>query len=71
MYDYVLFADVFHSAGFDVELLEYCDENGRFHYHQWSPADGPIYRSLLSDHRNKDGQIGFVSLIIDARKPEK
>jgi predicted SAM-dependent methyltransferase len=71
VYDYVLFADVFRSAGFDVELLEYCDENGRFHYHQWSPADGPIYRSLLSDHRNKDGQIGFVSLIIDARKPEK
>ena len=69
VYDYRLFADVFRSAGFDVELLEYCDENGRFHYHQWSAADGPIYRSLLSDHRNKDGEIGFISLIIDARKP--
>lgn len=71
VYDYVLLADVFRSAGFAVELLEYCDENGRFHYHQWSAADGPIYRSLLSDHRNKDGQIGFVSLIVDARKPVK
>lgn len=70
VYDYRLFSDVFRSAGFDVELLEYCDENGRFHYHQWSPDDGPIYRSLLSDHRNKDGEIGFISLIIDARKPE-
>jgi predicted SAM-dependent methyltransferase len=71
VYGYALFADVFGSAGFAVELLEYCDENGRFHYHQWSAAAGPIYRSLLSDHRNKDGQIGFVSLIVDARKPVK
>jgi predicted SAM-dependent methyltransferase len=51
------------------QYLEYCDEHGRFHYNQWLPADGPIYRSLLSDHRNRDGKLGFVSLIIDAHKP--
>ncbi len=69
VYDYRLFADVFARAGFTVELLEYCDEQGRFHYHPWSPADGPIYRSLLTDHRNREGKVGFVSLILDAKKP--
>lgn len=69
VYDYTLFADIFTTVGFEVDLLEYCDEHGRFHYHQWSPDDGPIYRSLLSDHRNRNGRLGFVSLIIDAQKP--
>ncbi len=68
VYDYRLLSDVFSRAGFEVEVLESCDETGRFHLHQWSPEDGPIYRSLLSDHRNKAGKIGFVSLIVDAHK---
>jgi predicted SAM-dependent methyltransferase len=69
VYDFRLFAEVFKSAGFEIDLLEYCDDDGRFHYNQWSIIEAPIYRSLLSDHRNKAGSIGFVSLIIDARKP--
>lgn len=69
LYDYQHLTATFASAGFDVDLLEYCDAAGRFHYHQWSNADGPIYRSLMSDHRNKGGTIEFVSLIVDARKP--
>ncbi len=69
VYDYCLFQDVFASAGFEVDLLEYCDASGRFHYNQWNIADGPIYRSLMVDHRNRDGKIGFASLILDARKP--
>jgi predicted SAM-dependent methyltransferase len=69
VYGYRLFADVFASVGFEVDLLEYCDEQGRFHYNQWSFSDGPIYRSLLLDRRNREGKIGFVSLILDARKP--
>jgi predicted SAM-dependent methyltransferase len=71
VYDYRLFVDVFASAGFEVDLLEYCDDLGRFHYNQWSMSDGPIYRSLLLDRRNPDGDIGSVSLIVDARKPIK
>lgn len=70
VYTYHLLCDVFSSAGFEVDLLEYCDERGRFHYHQWDSQDGPIYRSLLLDHRNRDGHIGFVSLILDAYKPK-
>ena len=70
VYDYSAFKAVFIQAGFSVDLLEYCDENGRFHYHQWSPDQGPIYRSMCFDHRNREGRLGFVSLIIDAVKPE-
>ena len=70
VYDYRRFTDIFMQAGFAVDLLEYCDEQGRFHYHQWSPDQGPVYRSLLLDHRNQGATIGSVSLIIDARKPD-
>ena len=70
VYNYRLFSEVFASAGFEVDLLEYCDECGRFHYHQWSIQDGPIYRSLLLDHRNREGTLGFASLIVDAWKPK-
>ncbi len=69
VYDYRRFADLFAGAGFEVDLLEYCDDHGRFHYNEWSPEEGLIYRSLLSDHRNREGRLGFVSLILDARKP--
>ena len=69
VYDYRLFKSVFESAGFEVDLLEYCDEQGRFHYNQWDPRHGVIYRSLLCDHRNRNGKINSVSLLIDARKP--
>ena len=63
-----LFADVFRDAGFTVDMLEHCDERGRFHYHQWDAAQGKIYRSLRFDHRNQDGALKSVSLILDAIK---
>ncbi len=69
VYEYQRFCEVFASAGFVINLLEYCDEDGRFHFTYWDPADGAIYRSLRSDHRNRDGKLGFVSLILDAKKP--
>jgi predicted SAM-dependent methyltransferase len=67
VYEYQSFRDVFLSAGFTVDLLEYCDEHGRFHFNYWDPADGVIYRSLRSDHRNQNGKLGSVSLILDAK----
>jgi predicted SAM-dependent methyltransferase len=70
VYNYMTFSEVFRDAGFDVDLLEYCDENGRFHYNHWDATKGIIYRSLRFDHRNKDGQLGNISLIIDAIKPK-
>lgn len=69
VYDHKRLTDVLAGAGFEVDLLEYCDRGGRFHYRQWDVAAGPIYRSLMLDHRNRGGRLGFVSLIVDAVKP--
>ena len=74
LYDHRRFAEIFAGVGFAGvgfagDLLEYCDEQGRFHFNYWDPADGPIYRSLGFDHRNRDGKLGFASLILDAKKP--
>jgi predicted SAM-dependent methyltransferase len=69
LYDDQSFSNIFTNAGFNVDLLEYCDDQGRFNYHQWSVDDGPIYRSLLLDHRNQGGSVRSVSLILDAKKP--
>ncbi|SMB80248.1 class I SAM-dependent methyltransferase [Deinococcus hopiensis] len=69
VYDWRTFVDVFRGAGFEVTLLEYCDDAGQFHTRDWDLEAGPIYRSLRLDHRNAGGQLGFVSLIVDARKP--
>ena len=69
VYDYRLLSQVFLSAGFEVELLEWCDETGQFHYKYWNEADGKIGRSLRFDTRNENGKIGMVSIILDAKKP--
>lgn len=68
VYDYKQFCSVFEQAGFEVELLEYCDENGDFHYKYWNEDDGKIGRSLRFDTRNSLDRLGMVSIIIDAKK---
>lgn len=68
VYDYKLFREVFEKAGFVVDLLEYCDENGDFHYKYWNEYDGMIGRSLRFDTRNSLENLGMVSIIIDAKK---
>lgn len=69
VYDVHRFVRVFEAAGFRVDPLEYCDDQGRFHYHGWDVTTGPVYRSLLLDHRNRDGRLGFTSIILDAYRP--
>jgi len=69
VYDYKLFSSVFENAGFVVKLLEYCDENGKFHYKEWVNEKGFIYRTFKNDNRNSKNQLNFVSLLIDAIKP--
>lgn len=70
LYNHRRLSDLFEREGFWVDLLEYCDGRGRFHYHQWDIDDGPVYRSLRMDHRNQEGRINNVSLILDAHKPK-
>ncbi|MBL0387439.1 SAM-dependent methyltransferase [Tumebacillus sp. ITR2] len=67
-YSYETLSQMFEAAGFEVRLLEYCDEQGVFHENDWEPADGVIYRSRRYDHRNQDGVLRVVSLIVDAVK---
>ncbi|WP_028775951.1 class I SAM-dependent methyltransferase [Shimazuella kribbensis] len=69
VYTYQTLTTMFHTAGFKTSLLEYCDDNGQFYHHPWKPEEGMIYRSYLFDRRNKNGKLGFVSLILDAKKP--
>lgn len=69
VYDYKIFKSVFEAAGFQVSLLEYCDEDGDFHYVYWNENDGRIGRSLRFDTRNSIEKLGMVSIIIDAKKP--
>lgn len=69
VYDYHTFAEVFTAVGFEVELLEYCDEDGVFHYKYWNEADGRIGRSFRFDTRNSKEKLGMVSIILDAKKP--
>ena len=71
VYDYQQFCTVFEQAGFVVELLEYCDENGIFHYKYWNEEDGKIGRSFRFDTRNSQENLGMVSIIIDAKKVGK
>jgi predicted SAM-dependent methyltransferase len=68
VFNYKLLKQMFNEAGFEVKLLEYCDEEGVFHYNPWDPQEGFIYRSLRFDHRNADGKPQWVSLLVDAIK---
>ncbi len=70
VYDYCKFKRVFEEAGFKVELLEYCDDKGKFHYSYWNEVDGMIGRSFRFDTRNSIEGIGMVSIIIDAKKEQ-
>lgn len=68
VYTHQTLSEVFEQAGFRVNLLEYCDEAGQFHYCDWDETGGFIYRSKRFDGRNQNGQLGFISLIVDAVK---
>lgn len=68
VYDYITLSRVFVEAGFEVDLLEWCDENGEFHHKYWDEKDGYIGRSLRFDTRNSDGKLGMVSIVLDAKK---
>ncbi|OZB99017.1 SAM-dependent methyltransferase [Paenibacillus sp. XY044] len=69
VHTYKTLSAMFEEAGFKVNLLEYCDENGEFHYTDWDEKEGFIYRSKRFDHRNNENSLGFVSLMVDAVKP--
>lgn len=68
IYTYRQLHDILQRVGFDVKLLEYFSEDGRFHGINWSADGGFIHRSARNDKRNQDGQLNYTSLILDAIK---
>ena len=70
LYNYQLLTQHLQLAGFHVQLLEYWDENGSFHFHEWSPADGYVDRSKRFDPRNQGDFLAYTSLIVDAIRPK-
>jgi predicted SAM-dependent methyltransferase len=60
---------LFENAGFKVQLLEHFDEAGKFHANEWDAADGLVRRSRRFDERNKNGQLIYTSIVLDAIKP--
>lgn len=70
-YNYRLLTSRLEMVGFTVSLLEYWDEDGRFHFTDWSSDGGHITRSRRFDERNVPGNLAYTSLIVDATKPLK
>ena len=68
LYNYKTMTQRLEEVGFKVNLLEYWDEFGNFHFIDWSDEGGRIERSRRYDPRNKNGELGYTSLIVDAIK---
>ncbi len=69
LYDWHTLREMLAEAGFEVHLLEYWDDSGRFVFEDWSSAEGHVRRSRRYDPRNQDGSLTYTSLIVDALKP--
>jgi predicted SAM-dependent methyltransferase len=68
LYNYKTLKEILEIVGFRVNLLEYWDELGQFHFTNWSNDGGKIERSRRYDPRNSDGKLNYTSLIVDAVK---
>ncbi|WP_425442028.1 class I SAM-dependent methyltransferase [Sediminibacillus massiliensis] len=68
VYNYKSLTELFQIAGFEVKLLEYCDEQGNFYQNDWKAEDGVIFRSKQFDPRNQGKELVAPSLILDAIK---
>lgn len=68
LYNYVDLTALLRSVGFEIDLLEYWDEEGQFHHTHWEINDGFILRSMHFDKRNRITPLSYTSLIIDAKK---
>ncbi|KZE69227.1 protein distantly related to SAM-dependent methyltransferase [Fictibacillus phosphorivorans] len=68
VHNYHTLQKLFVEAGFEVQLLEYFDEQGIFHEQEWDGKDGVIFRSKRYDPRNQGESLKFPSLLVDAIK---
>ena len=68
LYTYNSLKNILEKVGFEVQPLEYFDEDGTFHYSEWSVEQGTIMRSKRFDDRNKNKPLSYTSIIVDAYK---
>jgi len=69
LYTYDALQRTLMKAGFDTRALEYFDPSGQFHAVDWNPSGGMVHRSARFDERNRDGELRYTSIIIDAVRP--
>ncbi len=69
LYNYQTLSALLENAGYKVRLLEWFDEEGKFHHENWDVEEGFIMRSTRFDPRNNTNPTAYTSLIIDASKP--
>ncbi|ETZ24446.1 hypothetical protein [Pedobacter sp. V48] len=67
LYDYKTLSKAFQESGYRVNLLEYYDENGQFHFNEWDSKDGHVIRSKRYDKRFNE-PLGYSSLIVEGIK---
>jgi predicted SAM-dependent methyltransferase len=70
LYTFKSLQQLFKAAGFKVQLLEYWDENRKFHHNKWDLNDGLVLRSKDFDERNKIKELSYTSIILDGIKNE-
>jgi predicted SAM-dependent methyltransferase len=68
LFNHKTLVEEFSSYGFEYDLLEYFDENGKFHFKEWDIKDGFVTRSKRFDERNQNGKLEYTSLIVDFYK---
>ena len=68
LYNYRMIQEILEDTGFRVEILEYWDEQRKFHIRHWNSEDGHICRSKRFDRRNQAGSLNYTSLIVDGIK---
>lgn len=64
LYDYRSMTE---KLGFEINLLQYWDTQGNFHFNERSDEGGRISRSKRYE-RNESGVVKYTPLVIDATK---
>jgi len=66
LYNYLTITAFLSGEHYEVRLLEYFDEGGKFHRIAWAAEDGFVQRSADNDLRNRGHPLSYTSLILDA-----
>lgn len=63
-WNYILLKELGETIGFKVDLKEYYDENGIFHFNEYSNKDGYIKRSNKNNYVDRN-ILNYSSLVVD------